>query len=120
MSNEARLDIAYGAVVKMAHASGIVVETGSAIVADGRIAAPVWFTSMDDNTVGETVPGSDGAPEPGGWNALVLEQNGESTTTGLFTYTGFYYGGGDGMVQCARLRPRVFDVRVPVCIGRRR
>ena len=53
----------------------------------------VIFTSLDDNSQGETLPGSDGDPHPGDWCGIYL--NGWSTSLGIgyFDWCRVSYGG---------------------------
>jgi hypothetical protein len=61
-----------GTVIKFAHDVGLTARYGGKILADASLGESIIFTSMDDNTVGETISGSDGTPEPGDWNQMYL------------------------------------------------
>lgn len=89
------LTIEAGAVVKFSDdsggASGIVVAgSNSRIVALGTANGPIVFTSRNDDTTGEIVPGSSGAPQSGDYlNAVTLAWN--SSTASRIEYGRFAY-----------------------------
>lgn len=67
----AKLTIEPGAVVKVASGKSINVGTGM-LQARGTAGEKVILTSANDNSLGEIIPGSTGAPAAGDWNRLVL------------------------------------------------
>ncbi len=78
-----------GTVVKFAHSAYIVTD-GSTVVAEGESGNPIYFTSMDDDTIGLTVEGSDGAPAAGDWNGVYVIS---PDAAGSFKFCNFNYGG---------------------------
>ena len=80
--------IAPGTIIKFAHSSSLVVNASGNLVADAGFGAAIIFTSMDDNTVGDTIYGSDAIPEVGDWNKIVL-----TTTYAYLEHVEIYYGG---------------------------
>ena len=76
-----------GTVIKFAHEAGITVRYGGKIIADGTYGSAIIFTSMDDNTVGDTINGSDGVPKPGDWREIYL-----SMGYVYFEHVEIYYG----------------------------
>ena len=65
------LTIEPGAVVKFQHDLKIMVY--GTLDANGTEANNVVFTSIDDDAYGETMPESDGSPDPGDWFGIILQ-----------------------------------------------
>jgi RHS repeat-associated protein len=63
-----------GAIVKFDSGAGIDVQSGGQLVADGTVAQPIIFTSIDDNSVGGDTSGHGNAsPAPGDWGMITVE-----------------------------------------------
>ncbi len=80
------LTLEAGVVFKFATATGLTV-VGTLDV-NGSSENKVIFTSLNDNSTGETISGSTGSPQPGDWNGLYVWP-GPAT----FDYCVFRYGG---------------------------
>lgn len=67
------LTIEPGVVVKFASGTYIIPNTVNltTLDANGTSANPIYFTSMNDNTVGETISGSSGSPAAGDYTAVL-------------------------------------------------
>jgi hypothetical protein len=65
------LTVEAGAVVKFQPGSQLLVY--GTLIANGTASDNVVFTSRDDNVYGETVPESDGSPDPGDWLGIILQ-----------------------------------------------
>ena len=62
-----------GAVIKYANSSSAIqFQSGSAMNCQGAAYRPIVMTSMNDNSVGETISGSTGNPAPSSYTALVF------------------------------------------------
>ena len=85
------LTILPGTVVKFAPNTQLLVY--GTLDASGTAADSIVFTSRDDNSVGETVAGSDGTPAASDWNGIYLNGNGTYDGIGEFDYCLFRYGG---------------------------
>ena len=95
------LTIQPGTIIKFAANAGISVLSGGALVAQGTIAQPIYFTSINDSSVGGNTSGSAQAPAPGDWGTILIDG-----ATATFNYVHMLYGGGPansqnliGMVQ---------------------
>ena len=74
----AEITVMPGTVIKLAH--GVSISTGyntvgfpqKELILHGTEINPIIITSMDDNSVGETIDESDGEPNPGDWNQIYL------------------------------------------------
>lgn len=95
LASNVTLTIEAGAVAKFADdsndASGILVAgSNSKIIAVGDSNGPIVFTSRDDDSTGEIVPGSSGTPQSGDYlNAVTLAWNSSSASRieyGRFAY----------------------------------
>ncbi|MBU0475672.1 MAG: T9SS type A sorting domain-containing protein [Bacteroidetes bacterium] len=87
------LTINPGVIVKFAHGTRIYVP--GTIDANGSDLSSnyVVFTSIDDNTYGETITGSDGVPNPGDWEGIYGYGEGGHQGTIQLDYTILRYGG---------------------------
>jgi RHS repeat-associated protein len=85
----ATLTIQPGAVVKFGPNAGITVQPGGQLIALGTVAQPIYFTSINDNTVGSVAAGSSGTPMPGDWASIII--NGGVAS---FNHVQMLYGGG--------------------------
>ena len=83
------LTIQPGAVVKFGPTGAINVQPGGQLIANGTIAQPIYFTSLNDNTVGTIASGSSGTPAPGDWQSIVINGG-----TASFNNVQMLYGGG--------------------------
>ena len=83
------LTIEAGAVVKFN--PGLELTVYGTLDVNGVDGNPVVFTSRDDNTSGESVPGSDGDPDPGDWYGILLYEG-----IGQFDWCRIRYGGNAG------------------------
>ncbi len=83
------LTIEPGTVIKFAPDTYIVVN-GSTIVAEGTSNNYVYFTSMDNDSIGLTINDSDGVPSAGDYNGVYVYGTGSS---GSFKFCDFNYGG---------------------------
>lgn len=96
ITDNAKLTIEQGAVVKIKPEGNITFTAGSSCAAIGTI----YITSRDDNSVGENAPGSDGTPEPGDWNFVeFLSNESGGTAVAEFSYVKFRYGGHSGVTN---------------------
>jgi hypothetical protein len=88
--DQAALTIEAGTVVKFAYGVSvqIIVDHGTLDV-NGTEGNYVIFTSMNDNSYGETIPGSSGNPGSGDWNGSIVDRG-----TSYFDYCRIRYGGG--------------------------
>ena len=89
------LTIEPGAIIKfndLGSINGIWVEYGGTVIAQGTPDKYIVFTSENDNTIGETIPGSSGAPARGNWGTglFILETASPNT---VVEYCIMKYGG---------------------------
>ena len=84
------LTIQAGAVVKFGAGSGITVQSGGHLIADGTVAQPIVFTSINDGSFGGDTNGSACAPAPGDWGQVTV--NGSAA----FDHVEVFYGSGAG------------------------
>jgi RHS repeat-associated protein len=87
VSSGVTLTIQPGTVIKFDAGAGMMMQPGSTLIANGTLAQPIYFTSINDNSVG----GSTGTtpPAPGDWNTISI--NGANSS---FKYVQIQYGGG--------------------------
>ena len=97
------LTIQPGTIVKFGANAGITVQAGGHLIAQGTLAQPIYFTSINDNSVGGAAAGSTGTPAPGDWGSITISGTGATAT---FNHVQMLYGGGPpnasnqlGMVQ---------------------
>ena len=82
------LTIQAGAIFKMRFNA---FQVSGTLNVNGQSDNKVYFTSDDDNTLGETISGSDSDPNPGDWNVIHYEQgSGGTINYAVFRYGGFY------------------------------
>lgn len=80
------LTIAAGAVVKFASGTDLSI-SGGAIDINGSSGNPAYFTSANDDTIGETIAGSTGSPAAGDWTSVNSSGNTSITADfGVFRY----------------------------------
>jgi hypothetical protein len=93
ITSGAKITVSPGAVIKLAHGVSIITSSPvegfpeSELILQGTQIDTIIITSMDDNSVGETISGSDGYPNPGDWNQLYL-----NTTNTDIRYVHIKYG----------------------------
>ena len=68
------LAVEAGAVLKFQPGTRLTCQ--GTLQAGGISANPVIFTSRNDNTAGEVVPGSSGNPQPGNWLGILFDGSG--------------------------------------------
>jgi YD repeat-containing protein len=85
------LNILPGAVVKFELGAGMDVQPGATLTANGTLAQPIYFTSINDSSVGGDTAGNGGAvaPAPGDWDSIILD----GATVSL-QHVQVQYGGG--------------------------
>ena len=92
----ATLVVEAGAVVKFDTNQGM--RVFGTIEVEGTAESPVVFTSKDDDSLGEPIPGSDGIPEPGDWMSVIVQYEGwgvdAPAPVGNFNHALLRYGGG--------------------------
>ncbi|MBN1339464.1 MAG: hypothetical protein JXA03_09075, partial [Bacteroidales bacterium] len=64
------------------------------IICNGNSSSNIIFTSMDDDSVGEIIPGSDGNPHPGDWGRIFVDGYSSNDGIGLFEHVIVRYAGG--------------------------
>ncbi len=97
VNDNTTLTIQPGVVVKFA--SSIVMIVYGTIDAAGTSGSNIYFTSKNDNTIGETVDGSSGSPAAGDWYGIYVDGNGTNDGIANFDYCTIKYGGGSGSYQ---------------------
>lgn len=70
IANGATLTIPAGTVLKMEPGAQIVVNAGGTLKANGTRAAPVVFTSINDDSYSGKTEGSNSNPQPGDWHQI--------------------------------------------------
>ena len=70
IANDATLTIPAGTVLKMEPGAQIVVNAGGTLKANGTRAAPVVFTSINDDSYSGKTEGSNSNPQPGDWHQI--------------------------------------------------
>ena len=70
IANGATLTIPAGTVLKMEPGAQIVVNAGGTLKANGTRAAPVVFTSVNDDSYSGKTEGSNSNPQPGDWHQI--------------------------------------------------
>jgi PKD repeat protein len=84
-------EIQAGTRVKFGPSASI--EVNGTIICNGNSSSNIIFTSMDDNSVGETITGSDGNPNPGDWGRIYVNGFSSADGIGLFNHVVARYGG---------------------------
>lgn len=101
VANGATLTIPAGTVLKMEQGAQIVVNAGGTLKANGTRAAPVVFTSINDDSYSGKTEGSNSNPQPGDWEEI--RNNGGmielSSTSLLWGGYGKYNNQGDAIVR---------------------
>ncbi|MBN2172600.1 MAG: hypothetical protein JW731_00620, partial [Bacteroidales bacterium] len=87
-------EIQAGTRVKFAPGTGLTVY--GTLIANGNSSSNIFFTSRDDNNVGETITGSDGNPNPGDWGFIGIYGNSGNDGIASFNYCHVRYGGSSG------------------------
>ena len=91
VANGATLTIPAGTVLKMEQGAQIVVNAGGTLKANGTRAAPVVFTSINDDSYSGKTEGSNSNPQPGDWKRIDIA----GTATFDFTRIAFASDTGD-------------------------
>ena len=91
VNDDATLTVASGAVVKFAE--GTYLTVNGRLDVNGSSSTPVWFTSMQENALGDDIPGSNGFPEPGDWSGIQMNGYQNNDGIGEFDYCRVRYGG---------------------------
>jgi uncharacterized protein (TIGR02145 family) len=87
-------EIQAGTRVKFAPGTGLTVY--GTLIANGNSSSNIFFTSRDDNNVGEIISGSDGNPNPGDWGYILINGNSGNDGIASFNYCHVRYGGSSG------------------------
>ncbi len=89
--NGVTLNIQPGTVLKFTSGAGMDVQPGGTLNANGTLAQPIFFTSINDTSIGGNANGIGGAtlPQPGDWNSIVLDG-----ATVSMQHVQMQYGGG--------------------------
>lgn len=85
VANGATLTIPAGTVLKMEQGAQIVVNAGGTLKANGTRAAPVVFTSINDDSYSGKTEGSNSNPQPGDWKKITVSGRAE------FDHVRLYY-----------------------------
>jgi RHS repeat-associated protein len=85
------LNILPGAIIKLESGAGMDVQPGATLSANGTLAQPIYFTSINDILIGGDTYGNGGAvaPAPGDWDSIILD----GATVSL-QHVQMQYGGG--------------------------
>jgi RHS repeat-associated protein len=83
------LTIQPGTIVKFGANAGISVQAGGQLIAQGTLAQPIYFTSLNDDSLGSAAIGSSGTPAPGDWGMIAIDGGNAS-----FDHVHLLYGGG--------------------------
>ncbi|MEO6923262.1 MAG: hypothetical protein ABI142_05505, partial [Bryocella sp.] len=85
------LNILPGAIVKFDLGAGIDAQPGSTFMANGTLAEPIYFTSINDISIGGSLNSSatGTAPAAGDWNSIEIDG-----ATASFNFVQMQYGGG--------------------------
>nr|MBC8385111.1 right-handed parallel beta-helix repeat-containing protein [Candidatus Cloacimonadota bacterium] len=80
-----------GVVIKFDPGYQLTVE--GTLNAIGLSTPKIYFTSLDDNTIGQTISGSDGDPDPGDWDGIYFNGIGANEGICEMQYCQVKYGG---------------------------
>lgn len=83
------LTIQPGTVIKFDIGAGIDVQPGATLLANGTLAQPIYFTSINDSSVGGTAGSTGAAAAPGDWNSVLID-----AAIASFQHVQMQYGGG--------------------------
>jgi RHS repeat-associated protein len=85
------LNILPGSIVKFGAGGGINVQQGGTLLANGTLALPIYFTSLNDDSVGGDTNGNgaETMAAPGDWNSIAIYG-----ATASFNHVQMQYGGG--------------------------
>ncbi len=83
------LTIDPGAIVKFNLGLNITVQSGGTLIANGTIAQPIYFTSINDESIGAVTNGVLTTPAAGDWDSIYL-----SGGKAIFNHVTISYGGG--------------------------
>ncbi len=87
-------EIQNGARVKFAPGTHLTVY--GTLIANGNSSSNIFFTSRDDDNVGEIISGSDGNPNPGDWGYITINGSDDNEGLATFNYCHARYGGSGG------------------------
>lgn len=85
------LTVEQGCFVKFAPGAELFIY--GTLTVNGSAENYAYFTSYNDNSVGETITGSGGTPNPGDWKGIYLYGNADYEGTGNFYYANIKYAG---------------------------
>ena len=95
LPNSVELTIPPGTVIKLTH--NIVVEQNATLRAEGTAESPIYFTSIEDDSVGGDTNGDEGAtlPTKGDWSKIEVESSTADSPHGtlIFDHVVVRYGG---------------------------
>lgn len=74
VTNSATFEIRAGTIVKME--GGAITTSRGTLIIEGSQAAPVYLTSLRDDSVGQAVRDDDGNPSPGDWRGIKFDDTG--------------------------------------------
>ncbi len=85
------LSIQPGSILKFGPGAGMDVQPGATLTANGTLAQPIYFTSINDISIGGDTNGTNGSvmPAAGDWNSIILD----GATVSL-QHVQMQYGGG--------------------------
>ncbi len=89
VASGATLTIQPGTIVKFDPGAGLNMQPGSTLLAVGNLAQPIYFTSVNDTSVGSSAGSTSTGPNPGDWNSILID-----AATATLKYVQMQYGGG--------------------------
>jgi hypothetical protein len=86
------LTVQAGVVIKFD--TGADLQVNGTLNAPGISGSPIYFTSINDNAVGDPIPGSTGSPAAGDWDYVFFDSISANEGSGTLAYCTVRYGGG--------------------------